>query len=338
MYWNYSLENINSDNANIDTISDLGDNFFYENIFDPHNNYEDTSSTSSHPHLNYDIADQAEINLEGYDQDGLPRFCSFNDIFSLLKIIMPEQSIQKIFNEGKNVENSQHYNFLKNKRKNFIKGCSNEDINSAQTKRGRKTNKCKNSKRHGKKSPDNIYRKIKQRLLKYALKFLNEILDLKGDNKLVKLNYEDNISDLQREKDLMYLNMSLKDIFSSDISDKYSKRKKTFNKDKIEEIINAVPLDVDQTNHYTKQFALNLKYGDFIYLFTKKKKVIDIVQSDENSAFINCELIEKSLCDITDFIKDEKEKHDAEYFCLMLFYFYNLERYFNMKQIRKKRN
>ena len=82
---------------------------------------------------------QAEINLDGDDQDSLPRFFSLNDIFSFLKIIMSEQSIQKIFNEGKNVENSQHYNFLKNKRKNIIKGCSNEDINIAQTKRGRKT-------------------------------------------------------------------------------------------------------------------------------------------------------------------------------------------------------
>jgi hypothetical protein len=250
---------------------------------------------------------------------------------------MSEQSIQKIFNEGKNVENSQHYNFLKNKRKNIIKGCSNEDINIAQTKRGRKTNQRKNSKRHGKKSPDNIYRKIKHRLLKYALKFLNKILDLKGDNKLVKLNYVKNISKLEREKNLMYLNMSLKDIFSSDISNKYSKRKKTFNKDKIEEIINEVPLFEDQTNHYTKQFAFKLKYRDFINLFTKKKKVLDIVQTYDNSAFIKCELIEKSLYDITDFIKDEKEKHDPEYFCLMLFYFYNLERYFNMKQIRKKK-
>ena len=130
MYWDYSLENNFRDNANIDTISDFADIFIQGNIFSPQNMYEDTL-TLSHPHLNYDIADQAEINLDGDDQDSLPRFFSLNDIFSFLKIIMSEQTIQKIFNEGKNVENSQHYNFLKNKRKNIIKGCSNEDINIA---------------------------------------------------------------------------------------------------------------------------------------------------------------------------------------------------------------
>ena len=58
--------------------------------------------------------------------------------------------------------------------------------------------------------------------------------------------------------------------------------------------------------------------------------------SDGNEAFVDCKLIEKSLNDndITHFITEEfveKKKYDTEYFCLMLFYFYNLERYFNMK-------
>ena len=367
----YSLENENLDNVNIDTIFDFSDNANVDvisvipSLLSPHNTYEDMPAL-------FDIPGQAEINLEGEDkeinieregqeinlegedqeiniegegQDGLPRFCSLNDIISILKKIMIDQHqlLKTIFNRRENIENSQHYNFLKNKRKHIIKDCPKEDLSFDQKKRGRKTNTNKNTKAHGKQAPDNIYRKIKHRLLKYALKFLNRILDLEGENEgLVKLNYANNISKLERETDLMYLNMSLKDIFSSAISNKYRKRKDTFNKDKIEETT-KMPPEKNKINHYySKQFALNLKYKDFINLFTKKKKVTDMV-SDGNEAFVDCKLIEQSLNDndITHFITEEfveKKKYDTEYFCLMLFYFYNLERYFNMKQIRKKRN
>ena len=57
-----------------------------------------------------------------------------------------------------------------------------------------------------------------------------------------------------------------------------------------------MPLNENQINlYYTKKFALNLKYKDFIDLFTKKKKLSDIVRSDELSEYIDCELIEKKF-------------------------------------------
>ena len=110
----------------------------------------------------------------------------------------------------------------------------NEDIKYNIKKRGRKTNKTKN-KIHNKESPDNILRKIKNRLFKYIWLFLNKILNLEDDKKLVKLNYVKNISSLQRERKIDCLDMKLKDIFSSDISEKYIKRPKDYNKKIIED-------------------------------------------------------------------------------------------------------
>jgi len=72
-------------------------------------------------------------------------------------------------------------------------------------------------------------------LFKCIWLFLNKILNLEDDKKLVKLNYVKNISSLQRERKIDCLDMKLKDIFSSDISEKYIKRPKDYNKKIIED-------------------------------------------------------------------------------------------------------
>ena len=204
------------------------------NIFftSPHNMYEDKEGLQD---SNHSISFQTQINLYEKEEDDLPRFYSLNDIKYILKTIFDDDKVIKnIFDKKENVEKTQHYYFMKNKRKHIQRGFLKKDVSDGPRKRGRKSNKYKNA-RHCKESPDNICRKIKQRLFKYILAFLNEILNLKGDEKLKKLNYGDNISDLQRTKDLEWLDKSLKEIFSSKIFKNYTSKKKTFNEDKIEE-------------------------------------------------------------------------------------------------------
>ena len=171
--------------------------------------------------------------MDEEDDDGLKRFIPLPEIYIFLSKILGEDEIKNIFKNAKNIENKQHYIFMKNK-KNSLKKNLNEDIKYNIKKRGRKTNKTKN-KIHNKESPDNILRKIKNRLFKYIWLFLNKILNLPDDKKLVKLNYVKNISSLQRERKIDCLDMKLKDIFSSDISEKYIKRPKDYNKKIIED-------------------------------------------------------------------------------------------------------
>ena len=280
-------------------------------------------SAFNHPDNFSYFQKQKELDLDEKDEDGLPRFYSSDDISNILSEY-PE--IKKIFDEQRKIlESSQHCYYMKNKRKLIIKRFSKEELNVGH-KRGRK-GKIFNKVTHGKKDPDNIIRKLKQRYF-YILVFLNKILNLKGEEKLVKLNYMENLSSLSRKKDLECLEMTLMELFSKNISKKYALKPKTFNRDKLNEILKRIPLN---EKGHTIEFVLNMKYKGFINLFTKKKKIQDLIESNENcDEFIDCNLIKESLFDISHFIKEEfikKKKYDEEYFCLLLFYFYNSERY-----------
>ena len=132
--------------------------------------------------------------------------------------------------------------------------------------------------------------------------------------------------------------MKLKDIFSSDISEKYKKRPKDYNKKIIEDIINEIPKNENELKEYkTKIFSLNITYRDFINLFMNKINISYLVQQNEESELIDVDLINNSLYDIKYFIREEKNKHQNDYFCSLLFYLFNIERYYNLKQKRKQK-
>ena len=210
-------------------------------------------------------------------------------------------------------------------------------LNIILKKRGRKTNKTKN-KIHNKESPDNILRKIKNRLFKYIWIFLNKILNLEGDKKLVKLNYVKNISSLQRERKIDCLDMKLKDIFSSDISEKYIKRPKDYNKKIIEDIINEIPNENELKEYKTKIFSLNITYRDFINLFMKKINISYLVQQNEESELIDVDLIKSSLYDIKYFIREEKINNKMIIFVCFYFIYLILKDIIilNKKENKKK--
>ena len=112
---------------------------------------------------------------------------------------------------------------LKNK-ENEIETENNNNLDNKieRNKRGRKSNNIKNSlKEHNKYSDDNMIKKIKSKLFEYSRTFLNKMLEKYNDNGksvLMQLDYKKYIDRLNREQDLMFLNMPLKDLFSNDIS------------------------------------------------------------------------------------------------------------------------
>ena len=67
-----------------------------------------------------------------------------------------------------------------------------------------------------------LSKKIKVRLFAYLLEFLNDILNRKDEdkNRLYKLDHK-LIKRLNKDIDIKYLNMQLKDLFSMNITSRY---------------------------------------------------------------------------------------------------------------------
>ena len=201
-------------------------------------------------------------------------------------------------------------------------------------KRGRKPKGNNNNEIHDKMSSDNITKKIKAKLFLYALYFLNNISNRANENnknKLMKLDYKF-INRLNRKIDLKYLDTSLKDLFSMDISIKYKKMSiisKNYNKIAIEKILNE--------EDDTILFAFNMTFRDWLDLFTFKKSVIDIMNSYDLSNYknIDSERIEKSMVGIDHLLNKIADKIDEKYFSYFIFHLYNYERWFYIKRGRE---
>jgi len=119
---------------------------------------------------------------------------------------------------------------------NFIDSKSKEEKekdNHLKKKRGRRTTK-KVGREHNRYHADNIIKKIKAKLFDYCLKFINKMINKndEGSIKLLKIDYKKYIDQLERKKNLDLFKLPLKDLFSLDISGKYSTRNKDYNKSK----------------------------------------------------------------------------------------------------------
>jgi len=174
-------------------------------------------------------------------------------------------------------------------------------------KRGRKKQDDSSRRKHDKNSPDNIIKKIKSKCLEYALKFINKTLNsfiekdrLISYNKMLRKQKNDLVNlikfldykfvdKIKRETELNLLKMPLKEIFSNNISPRYSTLPRDSNRRIIERIIK------DEKNNEIIMFALNLTFGEWLDVFTYKKELKDInydllllikVATFSNSAFV----------------------------------------------------
>ena len=118
---------------------------------------------------------------------------------------------------------------------------------------------------HDKRSPDNIIRKVKVFIFKSILLFLNNIINenCKYKIKLLKLEYKF-INRIKADQELKILNMSLRDLFSKDISPKF---KNKYPKDYNKEIIARILEDADDII----LFSFRMTLRDWIDIFTQKK-------------------------------------------------------------------
>ena len=229
-------------------------------------------------------------------------------------------------------ENSDTYELIEKEKQNENKSENEKEKNNIH-KRGRKTNEIKDIGVHNKMVPDNIIKKIKAKIFEYSIIFLNNILNKnKSGDKLYKLDYQF-INRLNREEDLKFLNMKLKDLFSKEISPKYitKERQKDWNKRFIERILK------NQSDN-TILFVFNIDFRDWLDLFTLKKNINDIIiKYDYLDKDIDCERIQKSLFGVDKFLNKIMSQNDKEYLTMFIFLLYNYERWFYNKIGRKAR-
>ena len=305
------------------------------------NSYE--KSTSSKTNLNFSTRELNFENEDNINNKDYPKFCS---LFEIKELIINKLDISKCNDIIKNIEYNKRVEEGENKlqlirkkreRPNVEEYDNIYDINPKKDKenyhkRGPKTQKYNYKKEHNKYSPDNIIKGIKSRIFEYPLKFLNNMLEkYKEPNRdlLLKLDYK-YINKINKKFDLEYLNMPLKHLFSNEVSFKVKQKlkDKDYNKNTIERIIQ---IETDKT----VLFALNMKFNDWLDLFTLKKNVIDIViDYDVDPNDIDCKKIENNLIKVDNLLNLMLDNNKDEYFSLFTLYLFNYKRWFSIKKGR----
>ena len=257
----------------------------------------------------------------------------FNDIINKYNEEKAKEQLQLLEKKRKRTFYDDEYNYiyeLMDKTKQSEYEIMQDEPNNNNNKRGRKTNKTKNVSIHDKMVPDNIIKKIKAKIFEYPIVFLNNILNNnKEEDKLFKLDYKF-INKLNREQDLKYLDMSLKELFSKEISPKYIKEKRQEDSNKI-----YISKILNNQKDNTILFVFNMTFRDWLDLFTLKKSIHDIITKyDYLAKDIDCERIQKSLYGVDNLLKKIMNENDKEYLTMYIFFLYNYERWFYNKKGR----
>ena len=210
---------------------------------------------------------------------------------------------------------------LNEKNNNILEYEQEKEIKSYKKALGRKRNYSNEIGKHNKYSEDNILRKIKSSILSYLFNFINStIFNLyegnirKGISKkeLKKIN-QSQIVDAKSNQE--FLVKSLKDIFSDDISTKYSFYSADYNKKLIKELLNEN--DYEKRIKFKKLFSLTF---------------LDcLMHIRGNKYFTELEGIE-SFEKYTSKFKDDKE-----YLYLFNYYISHFEEIIIRKKRRKRR-
>ena len=197
---------------------------------------------------------------------------------------------------------------------------SNEDINQVSQKKRGRTNTGKSKIIHNKYSDDNLRRKCKHLVLQNLMKFINDkIKEIYGHigygmkiKKLLIINQEQ-ISNATIKFNKNFLSKKLSEIFSVNISTRYTNFDKEHNKILISELIN----DKDEIKRNYFKMLFNLTFVDCLRHFNGSK----------NIQILN-DMILFSQLDI----EDEK---DEDYSKLLSFYINNYEKIMERKREQK---
>lgn len=340
LYNNNYLESVNNVKGNNFYFYETFQDFNKNNntiINEEENDYFNLINNSEHDNFKKDTYYKSNLVKEESKENIEPNYYSINKIIDILSDDKFINIRNKILSKKNSNNIPKEKEFSKEKNKNFendgvtfyILIKNKEEENNLKKKRGRKTNKIINIEQHGKMCPDNIIKKIKAKLFQYLIDSINNLIN-NSQNILLKLDYRF-INRLNREQDLKYLKMPLKDLISNDISPRYfPKTNKDYNKKKIEYILkNEVNITI--------KFMFNITFGEWLDIFTLKKNVRQIA---ENYFYlekdIDFEKIEKSFISLEELLNKISNNNSEEYFTLFVFYLYNYERWFYIKNGRNR--
>ena len=215
-------------------------------------------------------------------------------------------------------------------------------------KSGRKRKEDNTLSKHNKNTPDNIIKKIKTKILKYLLIFINKLIYSIFDKNTIKsclktingseyeekdevgfikyLDYNIYVNKMKKDSNIKNLKTTLKDFLSNNVSTKFKNIKDDTNKNIIEEL--------SKQNNEIFNFIFNLKLGDWLDVFLYKKEFEKFGKINGNQMKIimdSFQRVDKLLINIC-----KKYNTDYDYVSSFICHMYNFERWFLIKTGRNK--
>ena len=179
---------------------------------------------------------------------------------------------------------------------------------------------------HSKYSSDNMIKKIKVILINNLIQFVNsELIGSKVSKNykvslLKKLDYKFT-SNIKKDDTIKCLNMTVKELLSFEITKKYTRYNENTNEIIIEKILKK------RKNDEKLKYIFNLKFKEWIDIFTKKKEGDSIVKIDWLHKLLN-KILPNS----------KKSNIDEEYFVQFVLHLYNFQKWFLDRKERKRKN
>jgi len=230
------------------------------------------------------------------------------------------------------------FNFFimnKNLSENSINAKNNKDNkknNKDTKKRGRKRKREEidnnDTKIHNKFSDDNLRKKCKNIVLKSILEFINGKIREQYNNKIGHGKFKKELKILDQEKKVKstvsfeksFLNKTLKEIFSGDISARFYNFPRNYNKLMIESLIKDI--DEERRKYFIKLF--DITFIDCLKYFREDKEALKIVELN-------------GLKKISSIKEELITEHGNDYFGAFINYLQNFEVIINNKRGRKRR-
>ena len=353
--------NIFIENNDFYTIEDLYDDDKYtfreilfqrdEPLFDIFNNVQNRIKKN----CNINISDKPN-NKKEKKEEIYPGYISLTKIKDFIKNKLPidikDELNQSIFLD-KNIkyveDNIEDRKLLGKKRKKKDKD-KEIFIDDKKNSLGRKEKNDSSIRKHNKYSGDNIIKKIKFKFLEAFLKFVNDVINntlektklikynqilrenLKKEDKLEDLLkmiiYINNVDRLNKKTDLELLQMKFKELFSQNISKRYIKLDSQSNTKIIKKLLE------EEKENSNINFVLNMKFKDWIDVFTYKKELKSVENFEEEKNGILMNYFEFSDTLISKIYRTNKD--DENYILYFLIYLFNYERWFLLKRGRNR--
>ncbi len=219
------------------------------------------------------------------------------------KILQNNQISEKLNNKIHNI----HIKRIRRKVKEIKK-----DVKTEKVTLGRKGKGSTYQGIHTKHCSDNIMSKDRSLLLNYLVYSVNIIIKKYNPKyNLKKLNAK-NMNSLKREDNLKYLNMSLGEFLSHNISPKNNKCSRNFNKKLISNLVNNKEQKIDVIKSLFK-----LTFGEWMNIFLMK-------EINDKFRFEGLDMLLQTLLD--------GNENDEQYFTDCVFVLYNYEKWFLCKK------